>query len=437
MRTAVLVTVGRARYWANLDWETIPANEDRAARFRELQATVGKRGLRCIRPCPGYDMYSLGYAGPPAGVSRAPTHPALAGAVADARTQPWIGVFQLAADRDQWWLVAITEGQSIIPGGDVVGTRAEIEAARQAVSGLKDWAFFDGDLADLQGFLQDARSAAGKPAQAHVFVWRPSIWHLATVAAVIAALVGASIWHHREERAARQAALAAARLRLEALREKLSLAQARAAARRPWHRVIRPAPFTTACLAAIGRLPIDRWGWSPQEVRCGLQGEVNVTWRRGAGATTRHAPRGQLQAGGNTIEEQGAAALRVQAPGRAGRALPANGVLRRAFYAWAQSRPVTLTLTDTSHPTVTLPGVHPARVRAGARSLFVVQHAQVVTDFPETLLSLDQLPGVRIESLTVAEPLSAAPLWTATLRYWLTARSGTDNTPRAAAPSAP
>ena len=56
MRTPIVVTVGRAHYWANLDWETIPANENHKVRFRELQDAVGRRGLRCIRPCPGYDM---------------------------------------------------------------------------------------------------------------------------------------------------------------------------------------------------------------------------------------------------------------------------------------------------------------------------------------------------------------------------------------------
>jgi hypothetical protein len=420
MRTPIKVTVGRAHYWANLDWETIPANEDHKARFRELQDAVGRRGLRCIRPCPGYDMLSLGYAGPPEGGGRAPAYPALAGAVADARKQPWIGVFCLDAKVDRWWMVAITEGQSIIPGGDIVGTRTEVEAARKGISGLKDWAFYDGDITDLQGYLTDARAASGKPAMAHVFVWRPSIWHLVGVAAVIAAVIGWTAWQRHEATVAQRAVLAAARLRLEALRERLTLAQARAAARRPWHDETRPAAFTTACLGFVARIPIDLWGWSPQSVRCGPTGTVILTWHRGIGATTARAPRGALQAGGDTIRRVWPAAFPVAHPHRAARPLPPAARLERDLYAWAQAWPVALTLTATAQTPV-LPGVGaaPAHPHAGA-SLYAPRSAQVTTTHPDALLRLDRLPSVRITHLSVSDPLGASPVWTARVRYWVT-----------------
>ena len=420
MRTPIVVTVGRARYWANLDWETIPANENHKVRFRELQDAVGRRGLRCIRPCPGYDMLSLGYAGPPQDMRRAPSYPALAGAVADARKQPWIGLFCLDAEADRWWMVAITEGQSIIPGGDIVGTRTEIEAARKAISGLKEWAFYDGDLTDLQGYLTDARASSGQPAVAHTFVWRPSAWHLVGVAALIAAVIGGMAWQRHEAVLAQRAALAAARLRLEAARDRLSLAQARAAARRPWHDEARPAAFTAACLQFVDRVPIDLWGWSPQSIRCERTGTAILMWRRGRGATTALAPRGSLQAGGNTIRRVWPAAFPVAQPRRVARALPPAARLKRDLYAWAQAEPARITFTATTQA-AHLPGVMaPSAPSSQGPSLYAPREAVITTPHPHALLRLDRLPGVRITRLAVAEPLGSSPVWTAQLRYWVT-----------------
>ena len=423
MRTPIVVTVGRARYWANLDWETIPANENHKVRFRELQDAVGRRGLRCIRPCPGYDMLSLGYAGPPQDMRRAPSYPALAGAVADARKQPWIGLFCLEAEADRWWMVAITEGQSIIPGGDIVGTRTEIEAARKAISGLKDWAFYDGDLTDLQGYLTDARASSGKPAVAHAFVWRPSAWHLVGVAALIAAVIGGMAWQRHEATVAQRAALAAARYRLEALRDRLSLAQARAAARRPWHHEARPAAFTIACLQFVGRIPIDLWGWSPQSIQCERTGTAILMWRRGRGATTALAPQGSLQAGGNTIRRVWPAALALTRPRHVARSLPSEATLKRNLYAWAQAESARITFTVAT-PTAPLPGVAAASAPTHPiASLYAPRQAVITTTHPDALLGLDLLPSVRITHLTVPHPLGSSPVWTAQVRYWVTTRT--------------
>lgn len=420
MRTPIVVTVGRVHYWANLDWETIPANENHKVRFRELQDAVGRRGLRCIRPCPGYDMLSLGYAGPPQDRRRAPSYPALAGAVADARKQPWIGLFCLDAEADRWWMVAITEGQSIIPGGDIVGTRAEIESARKAISGLKEWAFYDGDLTDLQGYLTDARAASGKPAVAHVFVWRPSVWHLAAVATLMSAVVGGMAWQTHEAVLAQRAALAAARLRLEAARDRLSLAQARAAARRPWHHEARPAAFTAGCLQFVGRIPINLWGWSPQSVQCERTGTAILKWRRGPGATTAIAPRGHLQAGGDTIRRVWPAAFPVTPPHRIARPLPPGTHLKRALYAWTQTESARITFTAATK-TAHLPGVMAASTPPPQNtSLYASRDAVATIAHPRALLRLNRLPSIRITRLVVIDPLGSSPVWTAQLRYWVT-----------------
>lgn len=163
MRNGVQVTIGRREFWANLEWETIPLGADRKERLREIRMTVGNGGLYCQQAIPSHDHVAIGYAAPPTHGGRAAAKPSLAAAVANAEKDPWIGVFCLSAERDLWWMVAVTEGHSIIVGGDVVGTQTEVLAAREAIKGYeKDWQFFEGDADTVQEFLVQGRLTAGR-----------------------------------------------------------------------------------------------------------------------------------------------------------------------------------------------------------------------------------------------------------------------------------
>ena len=90
------------------------------------------------------------------------------------------------------------------------------------------------------------------------------------------------------------------------------------------------------------------------------------------------------------------------------------------MYAWAQAWPVALIFTAAAQAPV-LPGVGTAPAHPHARaSLYAARSVQVTTTHPDALLRLDRLPSVRITHLSVSDPLSASPVWTARVRYWVT-----------------
>lgn len=438
MRQGVLVKVGRREFWANLEWETIPLGADRKERLREIRATVGNGGLYCQQVVSSHDHVSIGYGAPPSGHRRTVSRPSLAAAVANAEKDPWIGTFCLSAEQDLWWMVAVTEGHSIIVGGDVVGTKAEVEAARDEIKGYeKDWRFFEGDESALQEFLAEGRREAGRAIpMVKPFVWRPAVWQVAAVAMVVA---GGVAWHviaQREQAAALAAALRAAQLQRYAQEHKMSLEAAMAARARPWRSVTRPGPFLQQCGHVLNEVPIDLYGWTPVTLACSLTHDemrAVLTWHRSSSGTALTTPHGTLSPHGNTLVD-GPAHWRLPLPAQV-RSVGPGAAIRRTLLAWSQTAPVTLTFAPSARHKAApkLPGV--ARRPAGPaplKSLYAHNSATVKTTLPAALLPLERIPGMRIASLTIAHPEGQA-VWTAHLTWWSLASA----VHPAAAPSSP
>lgn len=443
MRSGVLVTIGRREFWANLEWETIPVGADRKERLREIRATVGSGGLYCQQAIPSHDHVAIGYAASPSRKGRAAARPSLAAAVANAEKDPWIGVFCLSAEQDLWWMVAVTEGHSIIVGGDVVGTQAEVLAAREEIKGYeKDWQFFEGDTATIQEFLAQGREVTGRaPPLVRPFVWRPAVWQ---VAAVVAAVGGMVAWHgivERQEAQAQAAALRAALLQRYAQQHQLSLEAAARARARPWRRIARPRVFVHACLAILGATPDDWYGWTPVSLTCSLsrspyKGGVSwpavpptqrvlprmgavLKWQRTPWGSALTAPPGTLSVHGNTLV--GRTRSLALPRSRQVRPVASQSAMRRALLAWAQLSPVPITVVWQSprhRPAQSLPGAAPKPHGPPAdSSLYTAHMAMATMPFPGPLEALAQLPGVRVTRLTV-RPLTGRMVWRARLIWW-------------------
>lgn len=422
MPTAVLVTVGRRQYWANLEWATLSTADELVvkARRKELQDLVGRRGLRCERRCPGYDnILSFGYAESPESLSRPASHPALAAAAADIREEPWVGMFCLDEAEDLWWLVAVTEGQSIIPNGDVVGTREEIEAARLKIQGLRPWTFEEGDLNDLAALLTLPRGP-GAPkhlSRAHAFVWRPAWWQVALVVLILAALAVAHVTESRLEREAAARAARARHLQMLALRRKMSLAHYEAVHAKPWRLMATPSGFERRCLRVLSSTPADFAGWAPDKITCDGRGGVTWVWTRDPWGTLRSAPPGAVGANGDQVTEyRGNTFVAHRLHSRSARDALSAAVGERALYAWAQSGDVRFSMVAVS-PAATLPGMAKP-VPAAGDSLYTSHHAQAVMPIPSFLDRLDHIPSARIASLALTHARSGAFLWVAHLEYW-------------------
>lgn len=404
------VRVGKAYYWVGLEWETIATSDNRGQRLKELRRLCGPKGLRCLRVRPDLDVVSIGYAPRPHGKMRAA--PALAAAVADARREPWMGIFDLGDGN--FWYVAVREGQAVIPGGDLIGSREAVDIARGEHMGLGEWSFFEGGVAELEGLLADARSAGGKPGLVTTFVPQVPVWIYAGIAMAVA---GGFWWHHRQvvilqHEAAVQAAVRASRL-LNA-RDAMQARLAAEAAARPWAAIARPRAFVRACLAWLGRAPINARGWRITSAACALPNRVSVQWIRDGGSLG-DAPAGIVSPDGNTIRWSGMASWRLGVDSARNPPLASLQSARRAVFRVAQPNEIPIQWTLAGN-TSGLPGAKAQKTP----NLHPTVSLSAGPVLPSVLGALNTVPTLRILSISINE-VSIAPMARAQVRLWLQA----------------
>lgn len=286
--TASVVEIDRRKWLVGLQWrsyEMPPSSRDIRDEGASLDADwhVARRGGEAIQ---------TGFAARPLDVRSPRGLRSMAAAVASLQPQPWLGIYQLAADL--WWFIAVRDGHAILPDGDVVGSRAKIEEARSRYAGYDDWNVVEGDAKDLTRLLKTARRRSGLVRS----LSGPPEWLLPALiaAGVILAATGLMWWKSSlDAAAARDHAAQAARIR--AARDQL------AAAASPLSGHPTPAEWLAACGAATRNLPLSYGGWQIAEYECETA-EARIVWHRGPGATPLLAPPGAITAGGDQIKEQ-------------------------------------------------------------------------------------------------------------------------------------
>lgn len=216
----------------------------------------------------------------------------LAAAIAESQRQPWLGTFRLSDD--VWWYIAVRDGQSVLPGGDVVGDYDTVMEARQGHESSDDWNIQDGTLEDLTPILTAASSADELVRLRSVEPISP--WRIIAPALGVLLVVGGGVWlwhrHVEAEQRERAAALRAERARLLAEQKAIS----------PLKTTPSPDRWLAACEAVIGRLPLTESGWSLSGVSCGGS-SASVKWKRLPLATVAQRPVGALSRDGNSVTE--------------------------------------------------------------------------------------------------------------------------------------
>jgi len=127
-----LIEIGNNYYYAGLNWETISATENVKKKIKEF----GK-GYYALRSSGG--MANIGYSDDLEGSSKFKKYKSLASDVADAKKEPWMGVFELS--NGLFWYIAVRDNQAIVPDGDVIGTKDEIDKvfSKYIAIGEKAW----------------------------------------------------------------------------------------------------------------------------------------------------------------------------------------------------------------------------------------------------------------------------------------------------------
>ena len=110
-----IVEIAGKKYYVGLSWETLSASERIKDKLKEYRT-----GFYCARNLSG--MVNIGYADTID--SKYKKLPSLAAAVANAKKEPWCGVFKI---KDEYWYIAVRDNQSIIPDVDVIGNENEIK----------------------------------------------------------------------------------------------------------------------------------------------------------------------------------------------------------------------------------------------------------------------------------------------------------------------
>lgn len=224
----------------------------------------------------------------------------LAARLAGAVAEPWFGVFDLGDN--QYWYIAVRDGYSILPDGDVVGSFDEVEAARQGHAGFNDWKKEEGNLETLESLLgeisrQEAASGLKKVKLVPVeyFGQRTAAYTKFGAIAVGTCVVigGALFWHYENQKKQEQIALAQDRAR--------TVAQEQAKALAPLSTPL-PNAWLSACKEVLFATQIVQFGWQLASVSCGVS-SATLEWKLAPGATVKNRPDGALSPDGALVTQ--------------------------------------------------------------------------------------------------------------------------------------
>lgn len=224
----------------------------------------------------------------------------LAARLAAAVAEPWFGVFDLG--NGLYWYIAVRDGYSILPDGDVVGGHEDIESARTNHAGFNDWEKIEGDIGTIESLLEEiARQerAAGikkvKLVPVEYFGQKTIAYAkwAALASGVFVVAGGALFWHYENEK--EQARLATERQRA------LAVAQEQSKALAPLASPL-PNAWLSACKEVLFATPIVQAAWQLASVSC-HSSAATLEWKLAAGATVKNRPEGVLSPDGALITQ--------------------------------------------------------------------------------------------------------------------------------------
>lgn len=274
---AQIIEIAGKKFVAGLQWRTYEDAPEKTVIMEEANVIGADWYCERIRQP---ELIQCGYSEAVDGSSSKKLF-SLAASIADVERNPWLGIYQLS--EDLWWFIAVRDNQSILPNGDVIGTKEEVKEAIDAVSGMSDWTYIEGDFEKLEELIKERvkKPSPVKP------LFGPSPWIAPLVAISVFAIVGIGVfawWQghvkqlEQERRAAQIEAMKAAKAKELAEHSQSELQQT------PMAQTV-----VSACLNVANNLPVSYYGWEPVSVDCTTQSAM-VNWKRGKNATVEHLP---------------------------------------------------------------------------------------------------------------------------------------------------
>lgn len=335
----VQVPGDKRQFVAGLSWKV----EDRNPSAKRVRALAADRGRWACRRRTVNGGFQVGFCEIPSPAKKG-GFTSLAAAIADARREPWLGIFQVS--EDLFWYIAVRDNQSILPDGDLLGSADDIRDARAAHASLGDWNFVDGDVGTLAEMLADRKGNWPIVDSRH----RP--WLKPTIAATCVLVVGGggvlAFKKHERDVLIQQQMAQQQRMALAAA---LAAKQPKPAPVLPWTQLASSTDFFSACQAAFSRTPLSQVGWVLTRVEFDQSpgGSVvqKTVWQR-AGGTDVMTPQGVLSNDGDSVQDSTTIATGL--PLFSGDALETGDALRRAVRSVGQALGFPMQLSLSSPP---------------------------------------------------------------------------------------
>lgn len=323
-------------------------------------------------------LSQVGFAAPPEDIAKPKGLYSMAAAIADAKEQPWLGIFQLTDTL--WWYIAVRDGQTVLPEGDIAGDEQTVHDARARHASYGDWTYIGGTLDDLLPLLEEAVKKRRLAEMRSLAPINPARIIIPGVLATAAVAGSYWAWQHHEHalKAKHEAQLRAERARLAAKKRSIS----------PLLKTPAPAVWLHACWAKFHDVPLSKDGWDASLVSC-TRNAFRVVWQRTDGATVALRPKGSVFDHGNKIRESWSLGSLRKGPDNA------EGLHHSdmALYALLQPLGVTARLSAGPHKKP-LPG---AAAKKNKKDVFPSQSVRFqlpVTPFAGVAFS--SVPGLRL-----------------------------------------
>ena len=328
-------------------------HEDRPPAAKALRAAAKERGRWVCRRRTSAGSHQTGFGA--LSLGRKPgSMQSLAALVADAKREPWLGIFDLGDGL--YWYIAVRDNQEILPDGDVIGNADDIADARARHASFGGWDYVDGDAGAVLSLIRSSKRSFP------VVDSEDRPWMVPAVggsAVVLAAAAGVVLWHRHEQAVAlqRQDMLA----RQQALRAAMTAKAPKPVVILPWTQLASAADFLQTCGQAFDATPLAQDGWVLSAWDCSQEpgGQVtsDLTWTR-MGGTDLRTPDGLLSTDGDTVRKVLPLASHlfpdagaILGPDPAERAIRGMSQVLRL--------PLTLTSSAPDRPATALPGALP------------------------------------------------------------------------------
>ena len=403
----MILQLGKTRWYLGMQWNAF----DTAPNFSEIKTEAQHYGanLYALRISELAVQAGFAYDGDGALAKKSNKTYSLAARLASAVAEPWFGMFHLGDGI--YWYIAVRDGYSILPDGDIIGTAQEIDEVRSAHAGFKDWTSVEGDLSSLNELLGNIaqREASGVIAKSKLVpvnaigVGRVLPWKGITLGLFCAGLVGGGFYWHALQKE-EQARIHAAQVQAAQLQKMAD--QALAPLNAPM-----PNTWLTACKDTVYALPLTKLGWKLVGIDC-QNNEALAQWKLAPGATVKNRPEGALSNDGANISQTLPLSFGVGTMPGAGQnnsSTPPPGTLQSNLLALrfiAQSTGMSLELTTpTDAPANSLPGQISQVAQQVSNAASQVKQLQkqsftLVSSTAPFAIDFSSVPGMRMSHLS-------------------------------------